>query len=257
MNRVSPSLIRRLGLPLMLLGVTAAVSPTHAVDAPAAAPKGDVVRPFNGKDLSNLRTREEATKSLWKVVPGVKVDPNDPKKLVVDNEAKNGQPVLLLEKSQKGADLITEADVSDTEVQVEFMIPKGSNSGVYLMGQYEVQILDSAGKKDDQLKPGDLGGVYNTKAPSKNASKPAGEWQTLEIVFNAPRFDAAGKKTENAKFVSVKLNGQTIHENVEAKGSTGGELPGGEKPTGPVMIQGDHGPIAIRSITIKPIEVKK
>jgi hypothetical protein len=131
------------------------------------------------------------------------------------------------------------------------MVPKGSNSGVYLMGQYEIQVLDSFGKKDDALKPGDVGGVYNTKAPTKNAAKAPGEWQSFDIVFKAPRFDAAGKKTANAMFVSVKLNGVTIHENVEAKAPTGGQLPGGEKPTGPLMFQGDHGPVAYRNVVVK------
>ena len=65
--------------------------------------------------------------------------------------------------------------------------------------------------------------------------------------------DPDGKKTENAKFVLVKLNGTTIHENVDAPKPTGSELPGGEKPTGPLMLQGDHGSVAFRNITVKPV----
>jgi hypothetical protein len=122
---------------------------------------------------------------------------------------------------------------------------------VYFQGQYEVQILDSFGKKDADLKYGDLGGIYNTAPPRTNASKAPGEWQTLEVVFRAPRFDAAGKKTENARFVRVVLNGTVVHENVEVKEPTTASLGGPEKPRGPLMLQGDHGPVAFRNLRLK------
>jgi hypothetical protein len=136
------------------------------------------------------------------------------------------------------------------------MIPKGSNSGIYLQGRYEVQILDSFGKTDDQLKPGDCGGIYKTAAPKTNAIKAPGEWQTLDIVFRAPRFDADGKKTENAKFINVTMNGTQIHENVDTPHTTGGEISKDEKATGPIMLQGNHGVVAIRNLRIKPAESK-
>ena len=97
-----------------------------------------------------------------------------------------------------------------------------------------------------------VGGVYNTSKPSKNAAKAPGEWQTFDIVFQAPRFDAGGKKTQNAKFVSVKLNGQEIQKDVEVPKPTGSELSREEKPTGPLMLQGDHGIVAYRNIGITP-----
>jgi hypothetical protein len=130
-------------------------------------------------------------------------------------------------------------------------VPKGSNSGVYLMGRYEIQVLDSYGK----TKPGtgDLGGVYNTKAPDAEgyAPKKPGEWQTLDIVFVAPKFDDAGKKTANAKFVSIRLNGKEIQKNVEAPKPTGGEISSKEAPRGPLLFQGDHGPVAVRNVRVK------
>jgi hypothetical protein len=119
------------------------------------------------------------------------------------------------------------------------------------MGRYEIQVADGYGKADANLRPGDVGGIYITSKPSKNASKPAGEWQTFDIVFRAPRFDAAGKKTENARFVSVKLNGQEIQKDVEVKGPTGGQISNDEKPTGPLLFQGDHGVVAFRNVRIK------
>src|SRR5207248_11025247 len=131
-----------------------------------------------------------------------------------------------------GVDLLTEAPYGDIDLHVEFMMSKGSNSGVYFMGQYEVQILDSFGKKDSELKYGDCGGIYNTAPPRTNASKAPGEWQSYEVVFQAPRFDAAGQKTTPATFLRVVHNGTVIHENVAVKGPTTAALGGAEKPLG-------------------------
>jgi hypothetical protein len=119
------------------------------------------------------------------------------------------------------------------------------------MGEYEVQIIDSFGKPDDQLKPGDMGGIYTTAAPKKNASKKPGEWQKFVIDFQAPKFEGE-KKTANAKFIKVTFNDVVIHENVEVTKSTGGGLTGKEHATGPLMFQGDHGPVAFRNIKIVP-----
>src|SRR5687767_7843512 len=232
-----------------------ALSLSLLAPALAAAAEGDAEKAagggaslFNGKDLTGWKTRDAKAKDKWKVASKVAIDPADPKKLTGTGEGGGEGAALVLEKSDRGADLISEKTFGDCEVHVEVMYPKGSNSGIYLMGQYEVQVLDSAGKS--KVGPGDLGGIYNTKAPSENAAKPAGEWQTFHIVFRAPRFEG-GKKTENAKFVKVVLNGETIHENVEAPKATGSELPGGEKPQGPLMFQGDHGPVAFRNIRVR------
>jgi hypothetical protein len=119
------------------------------------------------------------------------------------------------------------------------------------MGQYEVQITDSFGIPDNKLQPGECGGIPWLKAPSTNACKAPGEWQTLDIAFRAPKFDPAGKKTTNAKFVSITLNGKKVQENLDVPEPTGAELDGGEKPTGPLMIQGNEGIIAFRNVTVK------
>jgi opacity protein-like surface antigen len=220
-----------------------------AAMAAMAADAVKVITPFNGKDLAGWKLRD-APKTQWKVGTA-SLDPKNPKQLVV---APEGSELVNL---KAGCDLLTEAEFGDCTVQLEFMIPKGSNSGVYLMGRYEVQVLDSFGKEKD-FEPGDMGGIYSTAAPVKPTYKAPGEWQTLEIVFQAPRFDppdrqagAAGKKTANARFVKVVLNGATIHENVEAPKPTGGEL-GPEVAKGPLMFQGDHGPVAFRNIKIMP-----
>ena len=211
---------------------------------------------FNGKDLTGWKTVDPNDTKCWAVTGDVALDPADPAKLKGSGEGTAEAGILFRQPVAHGTDFYTEKTFGDVEVHVEFMVPKGSNSGVYLMGQYEVQVFDSFGKPDDKLGKGDCAGIYNTEAPSTNAAKAPGEWQTFDIVFRAPRFDAAGKKTENAKFISVLWNDKKVHENVEVKGATGGELPGGEKAQGPLMFQGNHGIVAFRNVKVKPIESK-
>lgn len=187
-------------------------------------------------------------------------------------EAKNARRLtskegtgVLVNPDGKARNLTTKQKFTDAEVHLEFMIAKGSNSGVKMMGLYEIQILDSHGKKE--LTGDDCGGIYPRAEekpkyqhidkgvpPRVNAAKPAGEWQSLEIVFQAPRFDADGKKTANAKFVKVTLNGQVIHENVEVEYPTGAAWRlKKEVSTGPLFLQADHGPVAFRKVRIRSL----
>jgi Domain of Unknown Function (DUF1080) len=219
-----------------------------------AADKGEEAKPitpFNGTTLEGWKPKDK-DKSKW-VVGRATMDEKDNNKLavkVIPPQADGGPGVRELINPEGSSDLYTEQKFGDCTVEVEFMIPKGSNSGVYLMGEYEVQILDSYGK--DKVGPGDLGGIYNNAAPKTNASKKPGEWQKFVIEFQAPRFDGE-KKTENAKFIKVTLNDQVIHENFEmTKGVTPGGLTGKEAATGPLMFQGDHGPVSFRNLKVIP-----
>jgi hypothetical protein len=160
-------------------------------------------------------------------------------------------------------DLLTKGEFGDLEAHLDFVVPKGSNSGVYFQARYEVQILDSWGV--EQPKPGDCGGIYERwkdgrgyegHPPRVNASRPPGEWQSFDVVFRAPRFDAGGKKTANARFVKVVHNGIVVHENVEVTGPTrAAAFESDEKPTGPIMLQGDHGPVAFRNVRVRPLKL--
>lgn len=180
----------------------------------------------------------------------------------------SGTGILLnMNDDVKKDNLVTLLEHGDIDLEFEVMLPKGSNSGVYLQGRYEVQLLDSWGVQTPKFS--DIGGIYRNwenekgkiymgKAPLSNPAKAPGLWQKFKISFRAPRFDAVGNKSENARFVFVDLNGIRIHENVEVPLPTGGPIENNEKPTGPLMIQGDHGPVAIRNIrytTIKPVSV--
>ncbi len=157
--------------------------------------------------------------------------------------------------------LVTRAEHGDCRAHIEFMVPAGSNSGVYFQGRYEIQVLDSWGK--EKLKHGDCGGIYQRWAKGKgfeghpprvNASRRPGQWQTFDVIFRAPRFDGSGKKTANARFVRVVHNGVTVHEDVEVTGPTRAAMFRDEKPTGPIMLQGDHGPVAYRNCWWIPLE---
>ena len=135
------------------------------------------------------------------------------------------------------------------------MVPKGSNSGIYVMGEYEIQVLDSWGRV--KMGGGDMGAVYGASPPHVNACKRPGQWQKYVIDFRSPKFYANGKKVENgnARLVRVELNGKVLHdENLKLSGPTGGALTGEEAPTGPLMFQGNHGPVAYRNIIVKPLK---
>jgi len=201
------------------------------------------------KDMSGWKLKDANATQVWKIVSDVKLD-KDPKKLVATDETPGDSPVLFRQPVEHGSDIYTEQEFGDCEVHVEFVVPRNSNSGVYLMGRYEVQVLDSFGKPDNKLGTGDVGSVYNTSKPSKNASKAPGEWQSFDVIFQAPRFEN-GKKTQNAKFISVKLNGVEVNKDVEVKGGTGGQLHNEEAEKGPLLLQGDHGIVAFRNIRVK------
>jgi hypothetical protein len=157
-------------------------------------------------------------------------------------------------------DLFSDEKFGDCELYLEFMLSKGSNSGVYLNGQYELQLFDSFGHTGE-LMPGDNGAIYrlwnNTGGwpPRTNASRPPGAWQSLQIWFRAPRFEG-GKKVTNARFLRVLLNETLVHEDVEVAAPTGSHDNRVEAATGPILLQGDHGPVAFRDIYIRALPAK-
>jgi hypothetical protein len=148
------------------------------------------------------------------------------------------------------------------DLEVDYLMAAGSNSGIYLQGRYEIQLLDSWASSSTP-RSGDNGGIYERwdegkpdgqkgyegYAPRQNVSRAPGLWQHLKVSFQAPRFDATGKKIENAKMLRVELNGVIIHEDIELYGVTRGAV-GDEAPAGPLRIQGDHGSVAFRNLTI-------
>jgi hypothetical protein len=195
----------------------------------------------------------------WKWARSVTLDPANARKLAFEP----GSDTLVNGTKGTAPDLYTKEKYGDLEVHVEFLISKGSNSGVKFHGLYEIQINDSYGKKGE-LTGDDCGGIYPRAelkpryhyldkgvAPKVNACKAPGEWQTLEATFRAPRFDSDGKKTANARMIRATLNGQVIHEHRELLTPTGHNHTRPEAGTGPLMLQGDHGPVAFRNLRVR------
>ena len=203
----------------------------------------------------------------WFLASTVGIDPKSERRLAAEPGSDPSGTGLMVNGKNKTIDIYTRKEWGDIEVALEFMIPKHSNSGVKLEGVYEIQIYDSWGV----AKPtgADCGGIYPRAelkpnyhhiddgiSPLVNACKKPGEWQTLDIVFHPPRFDAAGKKTANAMFEKVVLNGKLIHDHAEAPTPTGNSWHNPEHPTGPLMLQADHGPVAFRNVRVRPLPAK-
>ncbi|MDA0706069.1 MAG: DUF1080 domain-containing protein [Proteobacteria bacterium] len=142
----------------------------------------------------------------------------------------------ILSATPPCVDLVTEARFDDFRLQLEFRYPPGSNSGVYLRGRYEVQIQDDRGMAVDSLR---IGGLYGFIAPRTNAAARPNDWQSMHIELIGRR-------------ISIKLNGIEVISQHEIPGITGGALDSDEESAGPLMLQGDHGPIEFRNIVITP-----
>lgn len=208
--------------------------------------------PFNGRDLSNWEVRKEAKGANKWTVGSAALDLANPKKLAVSPGG--GDMINDVSAHAESWDIYTKDSWGGRfRIEVELMVPKGSNSGIYVMGEYEVQVLDSWGKPDDRMSAGDIGAVYSAAVPKVNASRKPGEWQKFVIDFAAPQFDSAGSKTANARFLKVELNGKILHEDLEMKGPTPGGVAGREMVKGPLMFQGNHGAVAFRNIRITPL----
>jgi Domain of Unknown Function (DUF1080)/PA14 domain len=250
-NTVISSSDPRLMVCLVVLAVIGLESPTAS--AQQAATSATVL------PLDDLRSFKP-TAGNWQIVGGASADRNVDQAFTTTP----GTGILANIQTESARDnLFTTWEHADIELDLEVMMPRGSNSGVYLQGRYEIQLLDSWGIAEPSA--ADIGGIYERwdearpegqkgyegHAPPINVARAPGLWQHLNIVFRAPRFDAAGRKTRHAAFVRVALNGVVLHENVELTGPTRASAWDDEAARGPLMIQGDHGPVALRRISYR------
>ena len=173
---------------------------------------GEAIELFNGRDLEGLKPRWPKKANGWVVRDGI------------------------LHNAKPGNDLLTEKTFDDFKLRAEFRYPPKSNSGIYLRGRYEVQIEDTHGQPADSHR---AGGVYGFLTPSVTAAKPAGEWQTIEITLVG-------------RAVTVVLNGERVIDRQLIPGVTGGALDSREGEPGPILLQGDHGPVEFRKLTLTP-----
>jgi len=210
---------------------------------------GDAQLIFNGKNLDEWTTKADSGQADKWVVGKASISPADPKMLVAKDGM--GEMINLTPEHSASRDIYSKAKFGDCRIELQVMVPQGSNSGVYVMGEYEIQVLDSWGRQ--KMGGGDMGAVYGASPPRVNASKMHGQWQQYVIDFLAPKFDSSGQKTEKAKLLRVELNGQILHEKLVMEKETPGGVAGKEAPTGPLMFQGNHGPVAYRNIIVKPL----
>ncbi len=145
---------------------------------------------------------------------------------------------VMTNDDDNGLDLSTVANFQDFELQIDYKTVPGGNSGVYLRGRVEVQILDSYGK--EEVNDADNGAVYGQYAPLVNASLPPEEWHTFDIKYVGDT-------------LTVTLNDELVQDNVTIRQVTGGELPGVVNDPGPIMLEGDHGRVWFRNVRIRPI----
>ena len=198
--------------------------------------------------------------ATWKLVGDVRGDLKQ--KAILTTTPGTGVLVNMTDFSNPGTDLVSNLHHGDLDLELDYMMALGSNSGIYMQGRYEIQLLDSWGVLNP--KAGDNGGIYERwnegkpegqkgyegHAPRQNASRAPGLWQHMKISFQAPRFNSTGTKLENAKILRVELNGVSIQENVELSGPTRGAIGGNEVALGPLRFQGDHGPVAFRNMVV-------
>ena len=232
---------------------------------------------FNGKDLSGWTFRNPAAKKVWIVCDSVRLDSSDPSRLVPEGKGGSSNAVMLRGGDGRGSDIMTVNSYSDYQLHLEFTVPKGSNSGVYNRGLFEIQVFDSFGKPE--LSFHDCGSLYERAFPRENLSKPPGQWQSFDITLEGKKLSLTwnGKPVyqdqdirygetdrdaferlsqENAgkpEALRVKLR----HENGRyvgyfGEGGTRSGLDGPDRP-GPILLQGDHGPVAYRNICIRPL----
>jgi hypothetical protein len=183
---------------------------------------GTPINLFNGKDLTGWKLINEKQKNGFSVIDGILA--NNP----VQTE---GQPHVSY------GNLRTEQVFEDFNLKLEVNMPAGSNSGVYLRGMYEIQVVDSYKK---ELDPHNMGAVYSRITPVVAAEKPAGQWQTLDITLCD-------------RHATVILNGVKIIDNKPIYGPTGGAIQSDVNSPGPIYLQGDHGTVQYRNIVLTPI----
>jgi len=223
------------------------------------------VLPFQTMDLSEMTDFKESSGN-WRIAGAVYVDRLNEKTISVSE----GSGVLVnIPDEEKRGNLITSFEHGDIEFECDVMMPVKSNSGIYFQSRYEIQLLDSWGV--DIPKHSDMGGIYQRwdktrekgkegfegVPPKVNAAKAPGLWQHLKVIFHAPKFDATGNKIKNARFEEVRLNGALIHQNVEVTGPTRLGIDVKEESTAPLLLQGDHGPVAFKNIKYKLYHDKK
>ncbi|MEO6812041.1 MAG: DUF1080 domain-containing protein [Isosphaeraceae bacterium] len=233
---------------------------------------------FNGKDLKGWTPKNPKAKGVWVVCDNVTLDPGNPARLLPVGEGGSPDAVLLCGGDGRGSDIMTNESFYNYQLHLEFTVPKGSNSGVYNRGLFEIQVFDSFGV--DPLGVHDCGALYERAVPRRNLSKQPGEWQsyditmkdkTISLVWNGQTVyqDMDFRYGETDKAAFDRLNQENARKPAELRvkleekdgryvgffgeGCTRSGLDGPDRP-GPILLQGDHGPVAYRNLRIRKLD---
>jgi hypothetical protein len=270
------SLAIAVGITILASSITAAkaLRPESGRSQEFSAQKG--WKPlFNGKDLSGWVARNPRAKKVWVVCDQIRVDPADSSRLLPVGKGGSADAVLLCGEDGRGSDIMTEQTFGDYELHIEFSVPRGSNSGVYNRGLFEIQVFDSFGKP--KLGWHDCGALYERAFPRENLAKPPGEWQSFDITLIGKKLsllwngepvyrdqDVRYGETDRDAFERLNRENEGKPEALRVKlreengryvgyfgeGGTRSGLDGADRP-GPILLQGDHGPVAYRNIMIR------
>jgi len=233
---------------------------------------------FSGKDLEGWKFRNPNAKKVWIVCDQVRLDPSDPGRLLPEGSGGAPSAVLLCVGDASGSDIMTEEHFYDYQLHLEFVVPRGGNSGVYNRGLFEIQIFDSHGV--DKLFFHDCGALYERAIPSENHARAPGVWQSYDITMKGKKLSLLWNekpvykdmevrygqndreafdrlKQENAgkpETLKVKLREEKgTYTGFFGEGGTRSSLDGPDRP-GPIMLQGDHGPAAFRNLRIRRLD---
>jgi hypothetical protein len=219
---------------------------------------------LNGRNLDGWQLVDSTKKGQWVVTKAV-VWGGTANPTLLTAVPVAGDRIVNTGVDPKGnaSNIYTTEKFGDVEIYVEFMVAAHSNSGFFMHGLYETQIWDSWGftpRLDTDrcgamyhYDGGPIGGIDGGIVPMVRADRPPGQWQSFQYWFQAPRFDASGKRIAPARFLRILHNGQLIHESVERLGPTVASMKIPEAPMNPIMLQGDHGAVAFRNIYVRPL----
>lgn len=183
---------------------------------------GEAIALFNGKDLKGWRLSNPEKKNGWRAENGILI---------------NETPKTDFGAYGEYGNLITKRRFEDFRLTIEYNVPKGGNSGIYLRGMYEAQVVDRESRMQGIRGPG---AIFGRVDPSENAGKPGGEWNRYVLTLVD-------------RHVTVELNGKRVIDNQTLEGCTGGGLSADDTAPGPLFLQGDHTKVRYRNIWLEPV----
>jgi hypothetical protein len=259
------------------LAVGSLVTPLASAEGPTGSDTGWKSL-FSGKDLDGWQFRNPNAKKVWIVCDQVRLDPSAPGRLLPEGSGEAPSAALLCMGDGSGSDIMTEEHFYDYQLHLEFVVPRGGNSGVYNRGLFEIQIYDSYGV--DKLSFHDCGALYERAIPSENHARAPGVWQSYDITMKGKKLtlhwneklvykdmDVRYGQTDRETFERLKKENTGKPETLKVKlgrekgtyigffgeGGTRSSLDGSDRP-GPIMLQGDHGPVAFRNLRIRRLD---